>query len=813
MNRFKIALLLISVFPAFAFSQNFLGKITDKENRPIYGSNVFIKETNQGLICNETGEFQTTLNRGTYNIEYRSLGYKPRKETISVDNDNIIRNIILENQVFELKEVTVSNQEDPAYPIMRNAIEKAPYYLNAAKKYSADVYIKANMGLNSVSRTIDRFAKVDDLKMSDFKDQLFVQESFNEIRFTAPDKYEQKVKAFSSTLPDNFDPKESFGLMTGSIYAPLYNRNISPLNPDAFTYYKYRYEGFSEENGQVINKIKFEAKFKDPILINGYLYIVDNTWHVHYAELSRNIFGVKQDFLISYRTISDNIHLPTTYTLISDIRTLGIKGYFNYYSSIKYTDIEANTNLTAHIAKIEKTKKSLEIKKDSLYNITTDSLATKRDSLFWKNIRSLPLEDKEITSYQRKDSIQKRIDSLRRDYHHPKFSVSDLIFGGRVGSDTARFHFKYDGIILGVPEYNFVDGLWLGQKVYLNGRLGKHNKLDISPYAYYTWSRKKLLYGTDVKLEYAPMNSGQLDVRAGSVSEDFNPDGITRFDNFISSILFRESDNYFYQKDYVSVKNKIDIANGLSITTGLEIAKRSGLSNHTRWGLWRDPEKVKPNIFAGDRFDATSYSVALSYAPRSYYSIREGKKRYEKITSPVFTIRYNEGFSSWQTNNSKYRKLQGEIKQNIKINYFNRIDYKVGGGGFLGNTSEIHFTDYHHFNTSNALSISKTPYESFVLLNNYAASTNDYWTEAHINYESRYLLLKRISFLQGIPLTENIHLKTLYTPDYKLYSEIGYSIDLARLLNLGFHASFRKGKHQSFGFRICYRLRDILHTL
>lgn len=812
MNR-PVFCLLAFIFAVSAFSQNFAGRITDRQNRAIYGGNVFIKESKQGLVCNENGEFGATLQRGIYNIEYRCLGYKPHNETVTITDTVTLRNITLEERLFELNEVTVSNEEDPAYPIIRKAIEKAPYYLNAAKSYTANVYIKANMGLNSVSRTMDRIAKFDDLKMSDFKDQMFVQESFNEIRFTAPDKYTQEVKAFSSTLPDNFDPKESFGLMTGSVYAPLYNMNISPLNPDAFSYYKYRYEGFSEENGLVINKIRFDAKFKDPVLINGYLYIVDGSWHVYHAELSRDIFGMKQDFRISYQTISENIHLPTTYTLLSNFSTLGIKGYFNYHSSIEYTDIEANTDLNAYIKTIGKTKKSLEIKKDTLYNITTDSLATKRDTVYWERIRTLPLADKEIASYLQKDSVQKRIDSLRREYHHPKFSVSDLIFGGRVGSDTARFHFRYDGLLSGIPEYNFVDGLWLGQKIYLQHRMGRHNKLLLSPYAYYTWSRKKLLYGTDIKLDYAPMRKGELDIRVASVSEDFNPDGITRFDNSISSAIFRESYNYFYQKDYVAVSNKIDIANGLDLTTGIEIAKRTGLSNHTHWGIWRNPGKIKPNPFAGDRFDASSYSIALSYAPRAYYSIREGKKRYEKISSPVFTIRYDEGFSSWQTNNSRYRKLQGEIKQNIKLNYFNRLDYKIKGGGFIGNTDKLHFTDYQHFDTSDAFSISKSPYTSFVLLDNYIASTNQYWTEAHINYESRYLLLKRISFLQGMPFTENLHLKSLYTPDYRLYTEIGYSIDLMRLLNIGIHASFRKGKYESFGVRLCYRLKDMLKEL
>jgi len=814
MNREGVCLIVILFISSFqVFSQNFSGKIIDEEGQPIYGATVYIKETNQGLICNEKGEFQTTLSEGSYSIEYRSLGYKTLSEKITIANEDIVRNITLFEDAFELKEVTITNKEDPAYPIIRKAINKAPYYLNAAKRYTADVYIKANMGLDHIPKLMNKMASVDDLKISDFKGQMFLQESFNEIKFTAPDKYNQTVKAFSSSLPDNYDPKDAFSVMTASLYSPFYNRNISPLNPSAFNYYKYRYEGFIEEGGEIINKIKFEAKFNDPSLMDGYLYIIDNKWSIHFAELEKNIFGVKQDFLITYQQITQDVYLPITYSLKSKINILGLKGYFNYFSSLKYTDIEFNENIPQQIESIKKERKSLEIKRDTLYTVKTDTLATKRDSLFWSDIRTLPLEEKEKLSYQQKDSIQERIDSLRKEHHNPQFKVSHLILGGRIGSDTARVSFRYDGLLLAVPEYNFVDGAWVGQKVYIKTRLNKHNYLEISPFVYYTWGRNKVIYGSDFKLDYAPLRRGKLKLFAASTSEDFNPDGITRFDNFISSATDRESDNYFYLKDYVSLENSIDIINGLKLTTGFEIAKRRGTTNHANWGIWGDPKRIKPNIFPTDKFDATSYSIELSYAPRAYYTITDGKKEYKKITSPVFTLEYKEGFSSWQTNNSKYRTLRGEIKQNIRINYFNRLDYLVEGGGFLGSTSHTHFTDYHHFNTSKMFSISKWPYNTFVLLDNYEASTNKYWIQSQINYESRYLLLKRIPFLQGLPITENLHFKTLYTPDFKMYSEGGYSLDLMRLINFGVHVSFHKGKFDAFGFRLSYILRDILKVL
>lgn len=808
---YKLHLILLSILLSQTlFSQNFTGKITDKKQQPLYGSNIFIKEINQGLICDERGEFQTTLSNGTYNITFRCLGYKPVLRTIEVKNKPINLHIIMEEDAYELKEVTITNTEDPAYAIIRKAIAEAPRHLNAANKYTADVYIKANMELFTVSKLIDKLASEDGLKISDFKNNVFLQESFNELQFIAPEKYTQTVKAFSSTIPDNFDPKESFRIMNASIYSPLLNQNISPLNKDAFKYYRYKYEGFNEENGMTINKIKFEAKYKNPQLIDGYLYIADDTWHVQYAELSHDIFGMKQDFVISYEEVSPQVYLPISYSLTGKFDILGTSGTMNYFSSLKYTDIEVNKEIVKQLSKKKPTKRNFEIKRDTLYTTITDSMATKRDLSYWDKIRTIALDSTEIRSYQKKDSIQQYVDSLKKEYHSPTFKPFDIVMGGRVGSDTARINFEYGGLIRAFREYNFVDGAWLGQRAKMNIRFNENRKLTISPYAYYTTGRKEILYGSDLAFTYAPLKLGKLNISAASISEDFNPNGISRLDNTVSSALFRKSDSYFYQKDFVNTKNSIDLANGLQLTTGFEIAKRSGLSNHSDWGIWGNKDKIKPNLYPDDRFDAVSYSVKLTYSPYAYYSIYKGRKVYRKITSPTFTVEYNEGFSSWLKNNSRYRKLQGSISQKIKISYFNEIDYLVEGGSFLGSTTRTHFADYQHFNTSRKYSLTDFPFDTYTLLGNYEASTNRYWIRSQFNYQSQYLLLKRLSFLQSLPLTENLHFKNLYTPDLNLYTEIGYSVDLINLVNVGAFTSFRKGNYDAFGIRLSFNLKAIL---
>ncbi|MDR2954809.1 MAG: DUF5686 and carboxypeptidase regulatory-like domain-containing protein [Prevotella sp.] len=813
----RISTVITFLFISLSFyAQNFKGRITDWRGEALYGSTVYIKEINQGLICNEDGYYQTTLGSGQYTIEYKCLGYKSVEKIVNIPKEKAYNlDIILEENPVTLKEVAVSAKEDPAYPIMRKAIEKAPLYAGAVKEYKADVYIKVNAELLKISSFMDKMAKREEgVKLSDFKEQVFLQESYNEIRFTAPDKYDQTVKAFSSSIPDNMDSNDAMGIINSSFYMPKVGMYISPLNPKAFSYYKFRYEGFIEEEGLYINKIKVEPKLKDPILFEGYIYIAEGTWHIYSSELKTNAYGVRQDYTISYQKLGENIYLPITYRIEGGINLLGIGATLNYFTSLTYTDIEENTEIINEIAQKKSKKREFEIQAwDSLYTTKSDSLAAKRDSAYWAKVRVVPLDGREIISYQRKDSVQQFLDSARRDHHNSKFSFGDLLNGGKIGGDSAKITFRYNGLIQGgLHEYNFVDGLWMGQSFNIETKINKHNKLEISPYLYYISARKRLVGGGDINLSYAPMRLGKLNISAGSISEDYNPNGIYRLNNFSSSLIRGKNYNFFYQKDYVSVTNNIDLFNGFALITGFEIARRSGLANHTDY-TWGKKSNISPNIFPDDKFNRTLYGVGFNYTPYAYYIVRDGAKRYVKYTSPTFYGRYSQGFFSKEGRDYQYYKLYGGIRQRIKISEFTDFDYTLEGGGFFGNNDQIHFADFEHFNTSNITVNLKSPFHSFMLLDNYAASTNKYWIRTNLNYESKYILLKRLPFLQGKMFSESLHLKNLYTPEMKLYTEAGYSVNLTRLVNIGVFASFKKEKYSDFGFRFLFDWENITRML
>lgn len=59
-----------------------------------------------------------------------------------------------------------------------------------------------------------------------------------------------------------------------------------------------------------------------------------------------------------------------------------------------------------------------------------------------------------------------------------------------------------------VPEYNFVDGFWLGAKFETGLKLSEASTLQFTPSAYYTTARKAVAGQSELSLSYAPEGNG-----------------------------------------------------------------------------------------------------------------------------------------------------------------------------------------------------------------------------------------------------------------------------------------------------------------
>ncbi len=824
----KHLLIVITLFISSQtlFSQNFRGRVLETSGEPIPGATVYIKEIKQGLICNANGEFQVSLEEGDYNCNVSCLGYTSLEKSFSIkkDAEPVSMEITMKATSFELSEVVVRAGEDPAYEMIRKAVVKAPLHLAQVKSFTSEAYIKGAGKATNIPGWIEKMGG-EQLKL--YKNNLFLQESFSEIKYSYPDQYTQNVKAFSSSMPNDSIAKDAMGIFRGSLYSQ-YDGAI--LHPKTFSYYKFRYEDFEEVNGVNINKIKIIPKFNDPKLFSGYIYLAEDYWDIRAAELTRNTEMGKFTYTLNYNEVTDNIFMVTSFKSHIDANMMGVKFTFNYLCSVKYTDIQTNDSITALVKqdlkpKKKKGKKNLEIKSyDERYKRESDSLATKRDSLYWLDIRSITLNDEEIASYARKDTIQIKSDSIKDKKSGAKgYSLTNALFGGQIGRDSSKVILKYGSLAEVAPEYNFVDGLWLGTSFDLIIKRKEHSRWKIKPAAYWALSREKLLWTVDLNFTYAPLKFGELKISGGSTSYDYMGNkGLLRFENMVNAALWGINNAKFYQKDFINIQNEIEIINGLDLSTGVEFADRNPLDNHASYSLFGDKKDIKPNIppYAGNLNEQynmlAKYNIALYYTPELYYMIEKGKKRHIKTRFPTFGITFRQGIPGNGSDYSKFYSSELVVAQNIRMGLFNRFHYMVNAGKFF-NKNEFNYIDYKHFNSANQTVTGKEFDTSFSLLPYYTYSTNKDWIQAMVNFQSDYLLLKRLHFLQGKSIKESLHGKFLHTPDKKYYSEWGYSATFTAFGALGISAGVFVGldkfDYNSVGFRISMPLIEELSPL
>lgn len=768
-----LLIVLLSLLSMNTFSQIVRGSVLDFSAKPLEGVTVYINERKQGLTTDKNGIFLLHLEEGAYDLTFLLPEYKRYSKRIyAAKHDTLSIDVLLEKQNL-YKKISFNSVD-----IKKKIISESKKYFSPKYNYTATSYIRGQMFIEEVSDFLDKVRmKVEKKKLSELKNVTIEQEIFAHIQNIGTDSCNVTILENNGQLSKKWSKYGIFDFLNSSLYQNRFNDKISPLNGGS-SFYNYIYMGSYFNGKEEIHKIEVISKIKDSELINGYLYF-DDSWALFCADLEISNKGVDQKVRILYNEVYEGALLPITVSTLSTLDLLGTKADARYDASLTYNPVYNEDNL-AYASKEVRIHKS-ENKKFPWEAIRTSPIAENHNQI------SIPETEK---------------------YRPSNYWLGKVLFGAyAIGNDTTKWNIKYGGVKMIFRDYNYVDGFWLGQRLEVTGNIDKSKKLKITPYLYYLTARNRLAGGSDFALQYNKKRRGELFLSIGSRSADFNSLSITRYQNYFTSLFFGENGNFFYHKDYISVGNNININKKLRLSASTGIERRRGMTNHTDFTLI-ERNKIKPNIFPDDRFDHTYYSLGLSFSPFKEYMTSDALEIYKKRITPIFSIEYQEGFSSWQTNNSKYRKLKGGIIYNIPIDYFNTIDLKIEGGVFLNNRN-THFADFQHFGASDMLVNLNSLFDSFLLLENYELQTNKYWFNAFFNYSGKYFLLKRIPFLQGMPFSENIHIKTLFTPNVDSYTELGYSISFTRYIGIGTFASFNNVQGKRFGIRLSLNLKSL----
>jgi hypothetical protein len=770
-------------------SQNYVlsGFISDKKEALPFAT-ILGKNTTLGTNSNINGQYALKLPAGSYEIVYQYVGYSKRTETVQLQSDKNL-DVNLSADGISLQEVVVKAGEDPAYPIIRKAIKKRSFYLNQIDAYTCKAYIKGLQRINHIPKNLEKLIKLgggNSSDTSDLKGVVYLSESESKYHFRKKD--DEKEIMFSSKVSGD-NKAFSFNQLS-DMKVNFYNNLVdmgnlsdrpftSPINDNAFLFYKFYLLGTLETEGKNIYKIKVVPKRKTDPCFRGIIYIQDSTYRITSVDLMLTK-DAKIDFVdtLSIKQLhapvaGDSVWLPVTLHFGFDFKAFGFKG--NGYFNANIKDYDLNPVFPKKFFKNEVLK--------------VEDGANKKDSVYWTNNRAVPLTYEEEKDYREKDSIA-RIrgtdqykDSV--DKVNNKFRITALFVGYNYSNTRKQFSLSLPGIITDAVQYNTVEGLNLSYKFNLNKSFKDYRFLSIAGKSRYGFANK--LWGGDLGFQYLykPEKFSRFGLRLKSIVEQYNQaEPISQAVNTSYSLFLNQNFMKLFKESAGEIFYHTEIINGIYLNTQVKYAERAPLKNMSdilfiddKNLLFTSNDPLYPNTH--DSLFQTNNALTIELSASFRFKQKYYTMPHQKIISgskyPRLSIHYKKALPVLNAV-ADYDLLSAVISDNVNLGLLGRFNLRIKGGTFL-NTKKMFFVDYKHFLTNQTVIGNNENLSTFRLLPYYSYSTKHWFGEAHGEQHFNGFIINKIPLLKQLKLKEVVGAHFLSTKELKSYYEINFGFE------------------------------------
>ena len=810
----KKILLTLLLFSVSLLNAQIVGKITDTNGEPLPFVNIYLAGTYNGTTSNDDGNYSLNAQEAKqYQVIFQFLGFKTVTKTIEPNSFPFILNVTLEEESVSLNEVVLNTSEDPAYRIIRETIAQRKENLDKISEYRADFYSRG------IWRVKDVPEKVLGQEVGDFDGALdstrtgiiYLSETISEIAYQKPDDFKEKIIASKVSGDDNGfsfnsarDANFSFYENTVSINTAI----VSPIANNALSYYNYKLDGVFYEKDKLINKIKVTPKRPNDRVWQGAIYIVEDDWQLYGVELTTNGQAIQIPF-IKELVFKQNFKFDAEkdfWIKISQTIDFGF-GFLGFNGDGRFIANYSNYNFEPQFDKKSFTNEVLSFGEE----------ANKKDSLFWKGSRPVPLTNEELEDYIRKDSIQTLrkskpyLDSI--DAKNNKFSLLDPITGYSYRNSYDKWSLSYNGPFPGI-NFNTVQGWNAGAglsyfKWYDDNRT---QWLSVNANATYGIAEDRLRFTGSITKNFNRINRLRLSLSGGSAVTQFNAtEPISPLINTISTLFFERNYLKVYELNYGRFAYSQELVNGLRVFASSGYEQRKPLFNNTDYVTIPndDVRYTSNNPLAPNDFDnaaivehdiiKTSVTARITFGQK-YMSYPDGKYNLGNDKYPVLNLTFESGLGASNTDYN-YSQLRGSLNQNLKLGNKGEFSYNLKGGTFF-NADAISFVDFQHFNGNQTRVGTTGNYTNvFNLLPYYELSTNKSYFEGHLEHDFKGWILGKIPGINKLNFNLVAGAHALTIDGNKPYTELSLGIDNLgigkfRFLRLDYVQNFYEGSSE-----------------
>ncbi|KIX21635.1 membrane protein [Flavobacterium sp. 316] len=735
------------------------GKVVDEFNEPIPFANVIFKDSREGVITDENGNFYFESKENYSALIVSFIGFEKKEVPLKAGLNSNLKIILKEGT--QLKEVVVysgktSKKDNPALDILRKIWERRRKNgLRMFDQYQYNKYEKVEFDMNTIDSAF--------MNSKIFKGMEFVFDNMDTSRITGKSYLPIFInEELSEVYGDNVTKKEKEVLKA--------NKNSGFGDGDGVnTFIKDLYAEYDIYN----NYLKFFDKdFVSPLSrtgINVYNYVlndsmyIDNKWcyNIVYYPRRKNELTFKGDFWVNDSTFAikkinleasksaninwvKEIYIEQEFDVLNDSVFLLKRDYM--MSDFSFSKKEESKGVYGKRTTVFKDHKFNIPKEDKFYreevNFYDNTVFNQTDE-FWQENRFERLNDNELGIYKMLDTLQ-TVPKFKRIYN-----LASILGSGYI--QYGNFDF---GPIFSTFGYNDVEGA----RIRIGGRtyFGPNDKWRIQGYTAYGFRDDKVKYGISGRWMINPRNrfilslGNRRDVEQIGVSLTTSNDVLGR--SFASSSLFSSgTNNKLTNVNLTTLGAEMEMLKNFSIQTNFSYRTLSSASNEFSLDYYTDltQTQVKSEVKQAE------LNLQLEYTP-GRKTVGYGVDRLEVDSNYArFFISYSSGMKGVFDSDFDYQKLQLYYRQPVLIGGFGRLFTTFETGKIFG-TVPLGLMGVVPGNQSYFI------IENTYNLLDYYDFVADGYASLHFEHHFNGRLFSRVPLLRKLNLREIVGIKGVY---------------------------------------------------
>ena len=757
----KIILLFLFFSAALLGQTKVGGKVVDDFGDPVAFANVIFKNSKEGVITDENGNFYFESKENYSTLVVSFVGYQTKEIKLKPGLNTGLKIELVYGT--ELKEVVVytgktSKKNNPALDILRKIWERRRKNgLKMFKQYEYEKYEKVEFDLNTIDSAFMNskvfkgmefvFDQIDTSSISG-KTYLpiFINETLSEVY---GDNEAKKTKEITKANKNSgFGSGDGVNTFIKDLYADfdIYDNYlkffdkdfVSPLSRTGINVYNYVLNDSMFIDNKWCYNIVYYPRRKNELTFKGDFWVNDTTFAIKKINLeaskSANINWVKEIYIEQeYEVMNDSVFLLKRDYMMSD---------FSFSKKEESKGVYGKRTTLAKNHKFDFKKDDKFYKKE--VNFYDNAIYNKPDE-YWEENRFEALNKNEAGIYKMLDTL-KEVPRFKRIY-----SLASILGSGYV--EIPKLKLDY-GPIFSTFGYNDVEG----QRIRVGGRtyFGPNDKWRIQGYTAYGFRDNQFKYGISGRWMVNPNNrlilslGNRRDVEQMGVSLTTSNDVLGR--SFASSALFASGvNNQLTSVNLTTLGFEIEPLKNFTFQTNLTYRTLKSASNEFSLDYYTDLSQTEIK----SQVKQSEINFVAEYTPKRK-TVGYGVDRMDvDFNYARFFVSYSNGLKGVLNSDFNYQKLQLYYRQPTLIGGFGRLFTTFETGKIFG---EVPLGLMGVIPGNQSWFVIENTYN---LLDYYDFVADEY-ASLHLEHHFNGRLFSRVPLLRKLNLREIIGIKGVY---------------------------------------------------